>query len=136
MAEKTQKVALVTPERVVYGEEARFVQARGTGGELGILPLHTALITSLEPGLLRIQKEGEWTLFAVAGGFMEVRDSRVVVLANAAERVDEIDAERARMAKERAEQRLVAKDADVDMARAKAALQRALIRIEAGSLKH
>ncbi|MBE0467482.1 MAG: F0F1 ATP synthase subunit epsilon [Candidatus Desulforudis sp.] len=136
MSEKTQKVAIVTPEQVVYGEEARFVQARGTEGELGILPMHTPLITSLAPGLLRIQKEGKWTTFVVAGGFMEVRDNRVVVLANAAERPEEIDVERAKRAKERAEKRLAAKDPEIDVVRAKVALQRAMVRIDAAGLKH
>jgi|Deesub1362A_J573_1020465.scaffolds.fasta_scaffold00415_35 F-type H+-transporting ATPase subunit epsilon len=136
MAEQTQKVAIVTPERVVYGEEARFVQARGTEGELGILPLHTPLITSLAPGLLRVQKDGKWTVFAVSGGFLEVRDNRVVVLANAAERPEEIDVERAKRAKERAEQRLASKDPEIDVPRAKAALLRALTRLEAAGGKH
>jgi F-type H+-transporting ATPase subunit epsilon len=131
MAEQTQKVAIVTPERVIYGDEARFVQARGTMGELGILPQHTPLITSLEPGVLRVQKEGQWTVFVVAGGFMEVRDNRVVVLANAAERPEEIDVERAKRAKERAEKRLASGDPEVDVVRAKAALMRALARLNA-----
>lgn len=136
MSEKTQKVAIVTPERVVYGDEARFVQARGTEGELGFLPMHTPLITSLAPGLLRVQKEGQWITFAVSGGFLEVRDNRVVVLANAAERSEEIDLERAKRAKERAEQRLASKDPDIDVVRAKAALLRALVRLQAAGVKH
>lgn len=137
MAETTQKVAIVTPERVIYGDEARFVQVRGTEGDLGILPKHTPLITSLQAGALRIQKDSNWTVFVVAGGFMEVRDNRVVILANAAERPEEIDAERARKAKERAEQRLASKDSDLDAVRAQAALQRALARLNAvGQGKH
>lgn len=131
MADSTQKVSIVTPERVIYGDEARFVHVRGTDGDLGFLPGHTALITSLRPGLLRIQKEGQWSAFVVAGGFVEVRDSRVVVLANAAERPEEIDLARAEKAKERAEKRLAAKDPEIDVVRAKVALARAVARIEA-----
>ncbi len=131
MAEKTQKLSIVTPERVVYGDEVRFVQARGAEGDVGILPEHAPLITSLMPCVLRIQKDGNWSKYAVAGGFLEVRDSRVVVLANAAESPDQIDVQRAEAAKKRAEERLASKAADIDLVRAKAALMRALARLEA-----
>lgn len=131
MAEKTQKLSVVTPKRVIYGDEVRFVQARGADGDLGILPLHAPLITSLQPCVLRIQKDGQWSRYAVSGGFMEVRDNRVVVLANAAESPEEIDVDRAEAAKKRAEERLASKQADIDLVRAKAALMRALIRLEA-----
>lgn len=135
MAEKTQKLSIVTPERVVYGDEVRFVQARGAEGDVGILPEHAPLITSLMPCVLRIQKDGNWSKYAVAGGFLEVRDSRVVVLANAAESPDQIDVQRAEAAKKRAEERLASKAADIDLVRAKAALMRALARLEAAQGK-
>ncbi|MEW6725965.1 F0F1 ATP synthase subunit epsilon [Desulforudis sp. 1088] len=129
MADKTSKVSIVTPERVIYSDEARLVIARGTDGELGILPEHAPLITSLEIGALRLQKDGHWKTLAVSGGFMEVKDSRIVVLANAAELPEQIDVERARRAKERAEQRLASKAQEVDLLRAEAALKRALLRL-------
>ncbi|MDQ7792760.1 MAG: F0F1 ATP synthase subunit epsilon [Clostridia bacterium] len=135
MAEKTQKLSIVTPERVVYGDEVRFVQARGADGDLGVLPDHTPLITGLKPGVLRIQKDGKWTKYAVAGGFLEVRDSRVVVLANAAESPEQIDVKRAEAAKQRAEERLASKAADIDLMRAKVALLRALARLDAAQGK-
>ncbi len=131
MAEKTQKVAIVTPERVVYGEEARFVQARGTEGELGILPDHAPLITSLEPGLISVKAGEKWDIFAVAGGFLEVSNNQVVVLADTAERPEEIDVERARRAKERAEEHLASGEPDVNVDRARANLRRALARLAA-----
>lgn len=131
MAEVTQKLSVVTPERVIYGDEVRFVQARGAAGDLGILPRHAPLITSLQPCVFRIQKDGQWSRYAVSGGFMEVRDNQVVVLANAAESPEEIDVDRAKAAKKRAEERIASQKADIDLVRAKAALLRALSRLEA-----
>ncbi|MBV1734726.1 MAG: F0F1 ATP synthase subunit epsilon [Bacillota bacterium] len=135
MAEKTQMLSIVTPQRVVYGDEVRFVSARGVDGDLGVLPEHTPLITGLKPGVVRIQKDGKWTSYAVAGGFLEVRDSRVVILANAAESPDLIDVKRAEAAKQRAEERLASKAADIDLMRAKAALMRALARLDVAQSK-
>lgn len=131
--EKLQRLAIVTPERLVFSDEVRYVQARGAEGELGILPDHAPLITSLKIGVLRIKKDGKWRKAAVHGGFLEVKNNRVVILANACEMAEEIDVERARRAKERAEQRLRARTPDIDIARAEAALARALTRLEAAT---
>lgn len=120
---------IVTPERKVYAEEVDFIVARGVGGELGILPNHIPLVTPLKIAPLEIKKGGNREVIAVSGGFMEVRKDKVVVLAETAELPEEIDIERARAAKERAERRLSAKMDEIDFRRAEMALQRALTRI-------
>ncbi|GAB6179328.1 F0F1 ATP synthase subunit epsilon [Desulfotomaculum defluvii] len=128
---KTQRLDIVTPEKVVFSEEIDFIVAPGVDGELGILPEHAPLVTALKVGSLRVQQNGKFFKVAVSGGFMEVKNSRVVVLADTAERADQIDVERAQAAKQRAEQRLGNKSAEIDVARAEIALQKAINRIKA-----
>jgi len=129
--EKTQRLEIVTPDRVVMSDDVRFVVAPGADGELGILPEHAPLVTGLNIGIVRVRKEGKEAKVAVSGGFMEVRDNRVIILADAAEREDEIDVERAKAAKKRAEERLAAPSPEIDIARAELALKRALNRLKA-----
>lgn len=131
MSEKTQRLEIVTPQKKVFSEEVKFLVAPGTDGELGILPEHAPLITSLNIGVLRIQQEGKNIKVVVTGGFMEVRNSKVTVLANSAERSEDIDVARAEAAKQRAEQRLAAKSPEIDVLRAELALKRALTRLKA-----
>ncbi|MEG6617360.1 F0F1 ATP synthase subunit epsilon [Peptococcaceae bacterium 1198_IL3148] len=128
---KTQRLDIVTPEKVVFSEEVEFVVAPGVEGELGFLPEHAPLVSALKTGVLRVQQGGKEFKVAISGGFVEVKNSRVVVLADTAESEDEIDVERAQEAKKRAEQRLASKTADIDVARAEAALQRSLARLKA-----
>lgn len=128
---KTQRLDIVTPEKVVFSEEVEFVVAPGVEGELGILPEHAPLVSALKTGVLRVQQDGNTFKVAISGGFIEVKNSRVVVLADSAEREDEIDVARAEAAKQRAEQRLANRSADIDVVRAEAALQRALARLKA-----
>jgi len=128
--EKLQRLEVVTPERKVYSEDIRFVVLPGSEGELGILPEHAPLVSALKIGQVRVQHEGKTLKIAVSGGFAEVRNNRVTVLANAAEREDQINLERAQAAKERAEQRLATGGSDIDTARAEAALKRAINRIK------
>ncbi len=130
MSEKTQRLEIVTPQRVVYKDDARFVVVPGVEGELGFLPDHAPLVSALKTGVLRVQKDGNTTSVALHGGFVEVRNSRVTVLANAAEKADEIDKARAEQAKKRAEERLEKKSEDIDIQRAEAALRRALTRLK------
>ncbi len=121
---------IVTAERVVYSEEVDIVIAPGVEGELGILPHHAPLMTTLQEGELRVRKGGEEFSLAISGGFLEVRPDRVIVLADTAERVEEIDVSRAEAAKQRAEQRLVDKRAPgLDEARVETALRRAMARL-------
>ena len=131
MSDSTQKLDIVTPERKVFSDDITFLIAPGVEGEIGILPRHAALITPLKPGLLRFDHEGNRVIMTVSGGFMEVRDSRITVLATAVERLDEIDGDRAEAAKLRAEQRLANKTPDIDVVRAELALKRAVNRLKA-----
>lgn len=132
MAEKAQRLEVVTPERKVYSQDVSFVIVPGVEGEMGFLPEHAPLVSALRIGVMRVYEEGKDPLrVAVAGGFVEVKDSRVTILTNAAEREDRIDRNRAEAAKERAGQRLAARTPDIDVARAELALQRALNRLRA-----
>ena len=127
------KLEVVTVERVAFNGEVDIITVPGIDGELGILPHHTPLMTILMPGELIARKDGDEYILAISGGFLEIRPDRVIVLADAAERAEEIDIERAESAKKRAEERLSHPSSQVDMARAQAALQRAVTRIEVAS---
>ena len=124
------RLEIVTAERVIFSDDVDVVVAPGIEGQLGILPHHAPLMTMLLPGELWVRKGGEDFSMAISGGFLEVRPDRVIVLADAAERVEEIDIARAEEAKRRAEERLKHPTAEVDMARAEAALRRALTRLQ------
>lgn len=124
---------IITGERVLFEEtDIDAVIAPGVIGELGILPNHAPLVTVLQPGELRVQREGnDDEPFFVSGGFLEVHDDTVTVLADTAERGDEIDLERAEGARARAADRLRS-EVDVNRARAQVAMQRSLMRIRVG----
>ncbi len=124
------RLDIVTAERVVYSEDVDIVIAPGIEGELGILPHHTPLMTTLQAGELRVKRGGEEYSLAISGGFLEVRPDRVIVLADTAERADEIDLARAEAAKRRAQERLTQRAPEVDVARVEAALRRALTRVK------
>jgi F-type H+-transporting ATPase subunit epsilon len=126
----TIKLDVVTAERVVFSEDVDMVVAPGVEGQLGLLPHHAPLMTMLTPGELCIRKGGEEFYLAISGGFLEVRPDRIIVLADAAERVEEIDVARAEEAKRRAEERLKTHPPEVDEARATAALHRSLARLK------
>lgn len=122
---------IVTPERKVFAEEANMIIVKGVEGELGILPNHIPLVTPLKIAPITVKQNGKQQHIAVNGGFMEVRKDKVVILAESAELPEQIDLERARAAKARAEQRLGSnKKDDYDFKRAEIALQKALNRIE------
>lgn len=124
-------VEIVTPERVVYSGEAKMVIVRGVQGELGILPQHTPIVTPLKIAPVRILLEdGKETKIAVSGGFMEVSNNKVTILAEAAELPGDIDRARAEEAKKRAEKRISEKFPDFDIQRAECALQRATMRLD------
>lgn len=122
---------IVTPERKVLSREVDEVTLPGAQGELGILPGHTELLTLVRPGRLIFKAGNETGVYSVAGGFAEVGHTKVVVLGDAAEAAPEIDIERAKLAKERAEKRLSELEmADEHWAAANAALERAVVRID------
>jgi F-type H+-transporting ATPase subunit epsilon len=124
------RLDVVTAERVVFTDEVDEVNAPGSQGDLGILPRHAALLTTLKPGVLRVRKDRDELDLAIGGGFLEVRDNRVLVLADTAERAEEIDVERARAAEERARQLLAGAREAPDLRAAEAALRRSQVRLK------
>ncbi len=126
----TFRLELVTAERMVYSDDVDMVIAWGTEGQLGILPLHAPLMTMLQPGELVVKKNDEEAYLAVTGGFMEVRPDKVIILADACERADEIDIARAQEARRRASELMKVPPAEVDLATAEAALRRSMVRLK------
>jgi F-type H+-transporting ATPase subunit epsilon len=130
---------IVTPERKVYAEQANMIIARGVSGELGILPNHIPLVTPLKIAPITVKRQGQKDqVIAVNGGFMEVRKDKVVILAESAELPEQIDLDRAKSAKERAEKRLAdatEKAHDTNVKRAELALMRAINRIDVSEFK-
>ena len=124
------KLDVVTAEGVVFSEDVDVIVAPGIDGQLGILPHHAPLMTMLAPGELQIKKDGEEFSLAVSGGFLEVRPDRVIVLADTAERAEEIDAARAEEAKRRAQEQLSQPLAAGDAARIEASLRRSMVRLK------
>jgi len=128
----TLSVEIVTGERVVYQDSGvELVSAPGTEGTLGILPNHASLISTLDAGELRIRKNGQDDHFVVFGGFIQVAYNRVIILADIAERVADIDLERARRAYEQARERLERRESIDDVREARAARERAEVRLRA-----
>ena len=129
----TIRLELVTPERLLLSEEVDEVVLPGYEGEFGVLPGHTQYLAILNIGMLWYRKGSSKTRIALGGGFAEVNHDRVVVMADTAERADEIDVERAQRARDRAEARLKELSMDDETyAKAYAELQRALVRMAAG----
>ncbi|GFM37072.1 F0F1 ATP synthase subunit epsilon [Desulfovibrio psychrotolerans] len=129
--EKSLHLEIVTPDKVVLSETVDYVGAPGFEGEFGILPNHIPFLAALRIGTLHYKVGGKTSDVFVSGGFAEISDNKVSILAESAERVEDIDVERARKAKERAEMRLAQERDRIDAARAQAALQRAIARINA-----
>ena len=122
---------IITAERQVFSDEVDMVVAPGIDGQLGILPRHAPLMTMLKPGELTVRKAGEEDMYvAVSGGFMEVLGNRVSILADACERSDEIDEERAQQAVQRAQERLASRSGDMELERVMASLRRAQVRVD------
>lgn len=133
MAEKIE-LEVVTPERRVLGEPVDMVTVPGLGGELGILPGHTPLISQLQTGVLSYVQEGKTFQLHVSGGFVEVRDDHVAVLSEVAERPEEIDVARAKLSRERWEKQLngwTGSEEDLQVAQAK--FERSLVRMQLAS---
>ncbi len=131
------QLEIVTPERLAYSDEVDSVQLPGIEGELGVLPHHAPLISTLGVGELRIRKGGAEESFAIVGGFLQVLPTKVVVLAETADMASEIDLEKAQEARREAEKALESgyhEGADLSMARA--ALQQALLRERLAHRRH
>ncbi|HEX3630509.1 MAG TPA: F0F1 ATP synthase subunit epsilon [Candidatus Dormibacteraeota bacterium] len=135
MADKKLHVDIVTVEGRRFEGDADFVVAPGSEGELGILPQHIPLLTFLRPGAVKVRTDGDEQFFFVSGGFLEVRPDQVTVLADSAERADDIDESRAEEARRRAQESLQQKGADADVAAASAALARAEARLRLAELR-
>ena len=129
------RLEIVTAERIVLSDEVDQINAPGAAGRMGILARHEPLLTSLIPGELDIIKNGERTPFAISGGFMEVLPDHVTILADTAERADEIDEARAEAARRRAEELIRERRSDQEMLLAEAQLRRAMVRLSVARLK-
>jgi F-type H+-transporting ATPase subunit epsilon len=130
MADALIHLTIVTPERSLIDENVDEIQLPGAEGYLGILPGHAPLFTELKVGELGFRKGASWVWLSVAWGFAEVLPDQVRVLAETAERANEIDVERATRARERAEKRLSQSGQEIDYNRALVALERAIVRIQ------
>lgn len=126
----TIKIEIVTVERKVLEDDVDMVIAPGSEGQLGILPHHAPLLTSLQAGEIRLKKGSEEITLVVSGGFMEVRPDLVTVLADAAEHAEDIDIARAEEAMKRAEERIKTRTADLNLQRALASMRRATVRLK------
>jgi len=136
MADQLQ-LEVVTPERRLLSEQVNSVTVPGRGGELGILPGHAALISELQTGVLSYDEDGTTFQLHVSGGFVEVNDDRVSVLAEVAERPDEIDAARARLAREHTEKQLSSwNGSEKDFEKARAKLERSMVRLQLATSSH
>ena len=131
MADSTFKLTVVSPERLVVSAEVEEAQVPGKNGYLGILPGHAPMMTELDIGELSYRQGDLTGYLAVTWGYCEVLSDQVIVLAERAERAEEVDRERAQAAMERARKRLSnLQDPEIDFLRARISLQRALIRVQ------
>jgi len=131
------QLEIVTPERLAYSDAVDEVVLPGSEGELGVLPHHAPLLTTLGTGELLIRKDGQEESFAIVGGFLQVRPDKVVVMAETADMASEIDLERAQEARREAERALESGFHEgADLAAARAALQQALLRIRVAERRH
>jgi F-type H+-transporting ATPase subunit epsilon len=131
------QLEIVTPEKLAYQGEVDSVQLPGSEGELGVLPHHAPLISTLGAGELRLRKGGEDEFFAIVGGFLQVLPDKVVVMAETADMASEIDLEKAQEARRQAEQALESGYVEgADLAAARASLQSALLRIRVAERRH
>jgi F-type H+-transporting ATPase subunit epsilon len=130
MYDKPFDLDIITPERVVYRDKVVSFSAPGVEGSFQVLYNHAPLMSIIEVGKTKLQTAaGQEMFYATGGGFVEVKDNKVSVLVESAERADEIDVSRAEAARERAERRLTSRDSNVDVARAQGALLRAINRL-------
>ena len=124
------RLEIITAEREVYADDVDVVIVPGLEGQLGILPHHAPLMTMLQPGELTIRKDGESTYLAVSAGFVEVLGNKVTILADAAERSEAIDEDRALAAMEAAQQRLANREGDIELEQVARAMRRAQVRLD------
>ncbi|MFW6378158.1 MAG: F0F1 ATP synthase subunit epsilon [Bacillota bacterium] len=126
---------ITTPRRVVYSNEVDMLVARAIDGNIGIMPGHTPLVTALENSVIRVKNDGKEIPIPISDGFLEVKPDKINLIVRTAELPEEIDLQRAKKAKERAERRLREEQSKLEQARAEAALDRAVSRINAAKSK-
>lgn len=137
MAPKKQiLLEIITPKKTVFNEKVDVLEAPAVDGLIGILPRHAPLITALKTGVIRVKQETNERYISVSEGIMDVKPDQVNIVARTAELPEEIDVERAKKAKERAEERLEETSSKIDHARAEGALERAMARIKAAEKHH
>lgn len=132
---KVLNLEVVTPERIMLQEETQSIIVPAAEGLLGLLPNHAPIITGLNPGVIKYRQGADLHVLAIGGGFMEVSNNKVSVLADTAELPEEIDVERANAAKDRAQKRLKEPPPGMDVHRAELALNRAMARLRAAEYK-
>lgn len=125
------ELKIIEPDGMFFEGEAEFLEFTSVEGQMGVYKKHIPLTTILEPCVVKIHANGEVRKAAVMGGFIEIQKERITILAEDANWPEEIDVERAKAAKQRAEERLSKKEAGLDVVRAEAALKRAMARIGA-----
>lgn len=129
------QLEVVTPDTKVVSEAVDYVSCPGIEGEFGVLPQHVSMLSGLKIGALRYDNDGKHQYVFVSGGFADVNNGVMSVLAESAEIAQDIDTARAQTAKERAEKRLSERNEKLDVTRAEAALQRAVVRIQLAQLR-
>ncbi len=136
----TLTLRVITPERVALDQSVSSVRIPGVDGSIGILPRHAPMVAALDVGLMRYRTGNREEAMFVSGGFAEVRDDTVRIVSQAGEKPEEIDEERAKAAEARARERLsqgrAAEGELIDLVRAEAALQRALMRLQAREFRN
>lgn len=132
MADNTYMLEIVTPERILFKDEVQFMVAPAVDGQIGVMKNHAPLVAALNIGVLRYKgAAGQDEKIAISGGFMEVIDNTGRILAETAEKGEEVDVLRAKAARERAERRLAQRDEAINYARAEQALKRSIARLKA-----
>ena len=127
---KTFKFEIITPDGVVFSSEVTSIRAPGADGGFGVLTDHAPFMTTTTVGVIEANVNGDHKYFATSGGFVEVLENAVTMLAETCEPAEDIDVERAEEALQRAQQRIKSSDSDIDIIRAQSAMQRALNRLK------
>jgi F-type H+-transporting ATPase subunit epsilon len=131
----TLQLEVVTPDKTVVKADVEMAVCPGVEGEFGILPKHVSLLSALKTGGLRYRADGKDEYVFISGGFADVNNDVLTVLAESAEKAADIDTARAMAAKERAEKRIAAHDEHIDIIRAEAALDRAIARLSIAQMR-
>ena len=133
MSEKRIKFKIITPEKTVYAEEVDYVGAQGVKGSFGVMPNHIPFMTTLDIDTAKVLKDGREEIFSIMGGVFQFKDNEAIILTEAAERGSDIDASRAKLAKERAEALKSSAQTEREIKKANMAIAKAMARLKAAS---